>query len=119
MGSRAGHGWTWFTRNGKSVHLIANDAGHWITTGEAQGWARCPRCRRPFEACSIGSKGLCYICYFYKSGMPIDEFWRLHNDGHYLAPYNMGRRSMANRFDLRGLEDLRVNWRRYLKTQAP
>lgn len=93
---RAGHGWTYMRIGARTVDLINNDAGKWITTGHAKDWARCMRCRRPTEACPFDS-GLCPICYFYKT-IPVEEFWRLHNQGYYLAPYNIGARCMANRF---------------------
>lgn len=93
---RAGHGWTAMTIGSRTVDLISNDAGKWITTGHAQGWPRCKRCRRPIEASPFNS-GLCPICYFYKF-LSVGEFWRLHNEGYYLAPYNIGRRCMANNF---------------------
>jgi hypothetical protein len=95
MRPKAGHTWTVIWRGGREIHLIQNDAGQWITTGEAKDWRRCTRCRRPFEADPFDS-GLCTTCYFYKSGLPVKEFWRLHNEGYYLAPYNIGRRCTKN-----------------------
>lgn len=32
------------------------------------------------------------MCYFYGTGLPVDEFWRLHKAGYWLAPYNIGDR---------------------------
>lgn len=99
---RAGHLWTSISqKNGKHLHLITNDAGFWITTGEAKDWRRCPRCRRPFEADPFSS-GLCPICYFYKSNLPLEKFWRLYDEGYYLHPCRAGERSMKHyqSFDL-------------------
>ena len=87
---RVGHGWSMTRRGSRRIGIFQRDSGEWVTTGEATGWPRCRRCRRPIEASPFES-GLCPICYFYKT-IPVDEFWRLHNEGYYLAPYNIGER---------------------------
>ena len=92
---RAGHSWSWMLvgPTKRDVPIMTNDAGKWITTGHAQGWPRCNRCRKPMEAAPFDS-GMCPICYFYKSGrITVDGFWRLHNAGYWLAPYNIGART--------------------------
>lgn len=115
---RAGHGWTGFFRKGRFIALMTNDKGEWITTGSARGWPRCTRCRRPYEHDPFDSK-MCTTCYFYKSGLPIKDFWRLHDEGHPLAPYNIGKMMMARMvWDRNPLEDPKINWRRYLKSQT-
>lgn len=117
MRYRAGHAWTGFcSKNNKTVHLLLNDAGIWITTGEAQGWRRCPRCRVPFENDPFDS-GLCSMCYFYKSGLSIDDFWRLNKEGYYLAPYVIGSKTMkaVEKLDWNKLRN--GNWRQALKAQ--
>src|SRR6185369_1030546 len=89
---KAGHGWTIRYRKGKQpIHFIFSPVSGWITSGEAQGWRRCPRCRKPFEVDPFES-GLCIHCYFYKSSLPVSEFWRIHESGYPYAPYNIGRR---------------------------
>lgn len=114
---RAGHGWTSFFRNGRLIKLIADDDGRLITTGEAKGWPRCKRCRRPTRESPFNSN-LCPTCYFYKTGLSHSDFWRLHEEGYYLAPYNIGRRvTMGCLLDRKPLENDAVNWREYLKTQ--
>lgn len=37
---------------------------------------------------------MCVTCYFYKSSLSATDFWRLHNEGHPLAPYNIGKKIM-------------------------
>jgi len=110
---RAGHGWTAFHRNGKTIWLVCDCHGRWVTTGAAKDWPRCSRCRRPEHMMPEGST-LCTTCYYYHS-LPRGEFWNRDQD--YLFPYNIGRRSMANLWDMRPLSDPKVNWRAYLKTQ--
>lgn len=92
MRPRAGHAWSAMRIGPKqrTVWIMTNDDGKWITTGHARGWPRCTRCRKPIEASPFNS-GLCPICYFYKR-ISVDEFWRLHKTGYYLAPYNIGKR---------------------------
>jgi hypothetical protein len=65
--------------------VLARDDGTWITTGQAQGWPRCTRCRQPHETSPEGS-GKCPICFFYGQS----DFWAW--DQHPLFPYNIGRR---------------------------
>jgi hypothetical protein len=114
MRPRVGHGWTsLLKKNGRTVHLILNYAGRWITTGEAKGWPRCKRCRRPFEASPFNS-GLCTTCYFYKTGLSVKDFWRLHKEGYPLAPYNIGEKSSNG---LRILAAEKGNWRSALARQ--
>ncbi|HTG95738.1 MAG TPA: hypothetical protein VL866_24265 [Pyrinomonadaceae bacterium] len=112
---RAGHAWTAFKdSSGRFIHLIAKSDGRWITTGEAQGWHRCPRCRKPFDVDPFDS-GLCVHCYFYGNDLPSDEFWRIHKSGYPFAPYNIGQRVTKNRLDLSGLS--RGDWRKALREQ--
>ncbi len=89
---RAGHSWTWDDR-GHSIFQRSN--GEWVPTEFAQGWPRCSRCRGPSEdmGAGVGPK-LCVTCYFYHC-LSVAEFWRLHEAGYRLAPYNIGRRCMA------------------------
>lgn len=60
---------------------------------------------------------MCNICYFYKH-ISINEFWRLHEEGYPLAPYNTGRAAMAEEQQewLYGLCEAR-DWRAYLLSQ--
>lgn len=111
---RAGHGWTAFFRGDKMVKLICNGHGKWVTTGVAKDWPRCRRCRRPEDMMPDGS--LCSICYYYKTDRHGRDFWACKKD--YLFPYNIGKRSMEHmKWDRSPLEDPRVDWREYLKTQ--
>lgn len=118
MRPRAGHGWTGIIVGGKFIGLIQTDAGQWITTGHARGWPRCSRCRRPFERPVITSQTICPTCYFYKV-LSVEEFWRLHNEGHPLAPYNVGRKVMRNLHQLSSLRDDHFkHWRRALRPKS-
>jgi hypothetical protein len=74
------------------IHFLFGEVSGWITTGKAQGWRRCPRCRKPIEASPFDSD-LCVHCYFYGSGMRAEDFWRIHDEGYLLAPYNIGQRA--------------------------
>jgi hypothetical protein len=112
---RAGNSWCWINHNGRSIHLIQDEAGRWITTGHAKDWPRCNRCRRPHKLSPFDS-GLCDICYFY-STISTDEFWRLHNAGYALAPYNIGRACMENHELLVRLNEHPERWRSLLKSQ--
>jgi hypothetical protein len=112
---RAGHASTAIIdQKGRMIWLIQRVDGVWITTGEARGWPRCRRCRRPHQQSPFDSE-LCSTCYFYKA-LPVDEFWRLHNAGYYLAPYNIGKRCMQNTNVLRTLYGRR-DWRARLREQ--
>lgn len=112
---RAGHGWTWFERGGRTIKIIGDCHGRWVTTGEAQNWPRCKRCRKP-EHIMPEDSGLCTTCFYYKSGRGADWFWSRKND--YLFPYNIGKRAMEHLpWDRAPLSDPRVNWREYLKSQ--
>lgn len=112
---RAGHGWTAFRRGERIIWLMCDCHGRWVTTGMAKDWPRCARCRRP-EQMMPDDSGLCVSCFYYKSNRSGDGFWSRKGD--YLFPYNIGRRSQfENEWDRRPLEDPRVNWRAYLKTQ--
>lgn len=91
---RAGHAWSRMFRGNRSIHILFGEVSGWITSGQAQGWRRCSRCRKPIEASPFESE-LCVHCYFYRSGLPVDEFWRIHETGYPLAPYNIGRRIIA------------------------
>jgi hypothetical protein len=114
---RAGHGFTGFIReNGEMLHLISDWSGRWLTTGEAAKWPRCPRCRRPTNDEPFGSP-LCAICYFYRNGLPVDEFWRIHNSGYPRAPYNIGKASHKLSYVLAALNQSPSNWRMILKSQ--
>jgi len=88
---RAGNGLTFVQRGERLIPLLATVDGDWITTGEAVGWTRCARCRKPEEKPRRAPDGrlLCLICYYYKA-LPHTEFWQ-HKD-EYLFPYNIGRR---------------------------
>lgn len=108
---RAGHGWTWFNRGEKSVKLIADSHGRWVTTGVAKDWPRCSRCRRPED---MLTEGKCSHCFYYGQH-DGDWFWSRKND--YLFPYNIGSRITISEWDRRPLSDLKVNWREYLRTQ--
>jgi hypothetical protein len=112
---RAGHASLSFLKNGKFVHLILNDAGRWIPTGAACGWRRCPRCRVPFENDPFDS-GLCVTCYFYHSGLDRKEFWRLHKEGYWLAPYNISLRRCHARDDTAALKS--GNWQKAIQEQG-
>lgn len=81
---RAGHGFT--IRNG--VHLIADDHGEWVPSGVAAQWKRCVRCRRPTQH-EFGD-GLCNTCFYYKTGMTGEEFWKRERDEFF--PYTIGRK---------------------------
>lgn len=59
--------------------------------------------------------GLCTMCFYYKSGKGGEWFWSRKED--YLFPYSIGARLTANVWDRRPLNDPKVNWREYLKTQ--
>jgi hypothetical protein len=87
---RAGHGWVPKQR-GVRVSLLFGEVSGLIPTGKAAGWPRCSRCRKPIEASPFES-GLCSTCYFHRAELSAEEFWRLHDEGHPLAPYNIGRR---------------------------
>lgn len=113
---RAGHSWTWIDVGEKNIHLIQDEAGRWLTTGQARGWPRCARCRRP-ERCMPFGGDVCPTCYFYKTGMPVDEFWRLHKSGYQLAPYNIGRACMKNHEILHQINLEPKRWRSILRTQ--
>jgi hypothetical protein len=69
----------------------------------------------PFESDPFDS-GLCSICYFYKTGLPVTEFWRLHDEGYFLAPYNIGARCTKTELDFNKL--INGNWRQALKEQV-
>jgi len=112
---RAGHGWTGFFRNGRMIKLIYDAHGRMVTTGVAKDWPRCSRCRKPEDMMPEDS-GLCTTCFYYKSGRGADWFWSREND--YLFPYNIGRRVTNSTLDRSPLEDHRVDWRVYLKTQT-
>lgn len=116
---RAGHGWTAFYRKGQMIWLMGRWDGTWALTSEAINWPRCVRCRGPHEQSPFNS-GMCSTCYFYKY-IDVKDFWRLHNAGFELAPYNIGRRLMQHTtaWDRRPLEDPKIDWRAYLKTQVP
>lgn len=116
---RVGHGTTAFSSGGKLIWLFQDENGIWLTTGHARGWPRCTRCRRPHKSSPFDS-GLCSTCYFYKTGLPADEFWRLHKTGYYLAPYNIGDRCMRQErlFDRTRLDAPHANWRAILKSQV-
>jgi hypothetical protein len=115
---RAGHCWTGIRRkNGAFLALIQDWSGRWLTTGEAAAWPRCPRCRRPTNDRPFDSP-LCSICYFYKSGLPVDEFWRIHDTGYPKAPYNIGRACTNQMHILRALNEPNANWRQILKSQT-
>ena len=112
---RAGHAFTAITRNGKMIWLLQLGDGRWMPTSIAMDWPRCPRCRRPTEPVEMAEcGGKCCICYYYKSGMSSDEFWRRHNAGEYFAPYNIGRR--MNFVSLRAI-DRAPNWRQAIAAQ--
>jgi hypothetical protein len=67
----------------------------WVPSGEAKGWPRCARCRRPAEELVPESDDLlCPICYFYHA-LPKGDFWPLYEAGHRLHPYRIGERSMG------------------------
>lgn len=88
---RAGHAWSSKKVGNRWVAILFGEVSGWITTGEAQGWRRCPRCRQPIEASPFDSD-LCVSCYFYRTGLPVKDFWRIHSEGYPLAPYNIGNR---------------------------
>lgn len=112
---RAGHGWTAFHRGDKTIWLLADCHGRWVTTGEAKKWQRCAKCRRP-EHIMPENSGLCTSCFYYKSGRGGTWFWSRQED--YLFPYNIGRRITRNmNWDRRPLSDPKVDWRAYLRTQ--
>lgn len=89
---RAGHGHTYFWRKGHMRDVIF-DGEQMVPTYAAHAWARCSRCRRP-EKWMPFDMGLCSTCFFYGSGLPVEQFWRLHDQGYRWAPYNIGRRAM-------------------------
>ena len=113
MRRRAGHAWTFIVNKGKYIPLIQNDEGRWITTGEAKDWRRCPRCRVPFEN-SPFECGLCSDCYFYKV-IPVSEFWRLHDEKYFLAPYYRAKIAGNTYIDRGELNN--GNWRKALREQ--
>lgn len=60
--------------------------------------------------------GLCTTCFYFKSKRGADWFWSRKGD--YLFPYNIGHRSQfENLWDRNPLDDPKVNWRAYMKTQ--
>jgi hypothetical protein len=69
------------------------DGERFVHTYEGHNWARCSRCRRP-EKFMPFDQGLCVICFFYGNGLPVEEFWDLHNQGYEWAPYTIGSRMM-------------------------
>lgn len=111
---RAGHGWTAFRRGRKLIWLIGDCHGRWVTTGVAKDWPRCTRCRRP-EHMMPEDSGLCVHCFYYGTERSGEWFWSRKED--YLFPYNIGDRSMRQDWDRRPLENPKVNWREYLRTQ--
>lgn len=64
-----------------------------------------------------GEPGLCPTCFFYHK-IPTAVFWDLHKQGHPLAPYNVGKRGMAEgpREQMRSADSL--NWRRIFRPLA-
>ena len=60
---------------------------------------------------------VCSICYFYKTGLSVDDFWRLHDSGCQLAPYNIGRACTKNYKILHRLNAEPQSWRAILRTQ--
>ena len=96
---RAGHGWTSRKLRGRWVPVTWSPVREsYITTGEAKGWPRCTRCRKPEEP-ELVRNGLCNLCYYFHS-LPKGTFWD-HREEWYF-PYNIGRRSMerlAQRWD--------------------
>lgn len=90
---RAGGGWSAIKAGDRYVPIMQDDACVWVTTGVAVGWPRCVRCRRPFERRETPCADHCVICWFYHM-LPVGAFWRIHDTGYPLAPYNHGRRSM-------------------------
>lgn len=109
----AGHGWTRFHVGEKRVDLLMNDAGQWITTGEARGWPRCTRCRVPFEtSASPELPTLCAWC------LPADMRRKLRDDGHPLFSDVRWRVGMdeATMRTLGSLQTGRAkNWKRTLR----
>ncbi len=91
---RAGHGYSWSRRGERSIPIIGTADGGWITTGEAQGWTRCQRCRKPEQSpqTALDGRTVCVTCYYYEC-LPKGEFWTRERD--YLFPYNIGRRGKS------------------------
>lgn len=97
----AGYSWSSIPRSAKCcaardyVPILMTARGKWVTTGEASGWPRCPRCRKPVD--ESPKDGLCSTCYYYKV-LPREEFWAHEKD--FLFPYNIGgqrhRESLRN-----------------------
>lgn len=96
---RAGNALTYIRGRGdRLIPIIQRSNGKWITTGEAVGWTRCSRCRRPDQDYHKLDDGrvVCNMCYWYKL-LPggATEFWRRSKE--YLFPYNIGSRGMKVR----------------------
>lgn len=111
---RAGHGWTVMQVGKKRIDIFQTVDGHWITTGEAQGWRRCTRCRRPYEV-TLQGETVCSTCYYYHSPN-AEAFWDRKAD--YLFPYNIGHRGHFMYGDpLRQFWRLPAgaNWRRIMR----
>ena len=84
----AGNGWTGIQAGKKHISVMLNDAGDWITTGEARGWARCSRCRKPYESRIHAERpDVCRSCWWFHL-MPREQFWPRHKAGDPEAPYN-------------------------------
>jgi hypothetical protein len=111
MRPRAGNAWTAVFRNGRLIPLIFSDSGKWITTGEAKGWRRCSRCRKPYELDPFES-GVCSTCYFHKM-IPAGTFWSY--DKHPLFPYNIGDRFRESLEPVLADLDKAKDWRRALR----
>ncbi len=87
---RAGHARTY----AGNVAYMMDAMGEWITCGEACGWPRCARCRKPERAEHL-IEGLCSDCWFHGINRPADWFWKQKD--HPLFPYNIGARLMLSR----------------------
>jgi hypothetical protein len=87
---RAGYARTYtLLANGTKVEFLHDAMGVVISTGEACGWPRCCRCRKPERKQDL-IRGLCWSCYFYKTGHGANWFWEQKE--HRLFPYTIGKR---------------------------
>lgn len=79
-----------------------------MTSGEAVGWRRCDRCRRPeqFPHRAPDGRIVCNICYYYKCLGSADVFWSRDKD--YLFPYSIGRRGMRFTRPIKPMKAARV-----------
>ena len=90
---RAGHAWTFMKYRGRYIGFIWSPVKHaFMTSGEAMGWPRCKRCRKPEEP-ELVHDGYCNTCRYYKV-IPRGTFSSHEKDEYF--PYNIGKEFMKS-----------------------